>query len=127
MVPFVIISFFIGVDIMPDLIIYFGLPKVLTFGVQIRKILPASCEATMPLEGPNGLPCYYKRLREWTWMYLQGQDGFDREELRLMWKPIWSFGTFGPLVSVVSVLVIKYKTRRTQAEDAGKAERGKGN
>ena len=121
-VPFFLISLTIGADIVPDLIIYFGLPKILTLGVQIGKFLPASCEASLPLEGPDGVPCYYKRLMEWTLMYLRGQDGFDHEELRLMWKTKWTSLTFWFLVSVGSVLFIKYKFRPEQAIEAAKVD-----
>ena len=121
-VPFFLISLTIGADIVPDLITYFGIPKVLTLGVQIGKFLPGSCEASLPLEGPDGTPCYYKRLKGWTLMYLRAQYGFDHEELRLMWKTKWISLTLWCLVSVGSVLFIKYKFRREQAIEAAKVD-----
>lgn len=44
---------------------YFGLPTWLTFGLQVGNFLPATCEASMAVEGKNGLPCSLKRFMEW--------------------------------------------------------------
>ena len=44
---------------------YFGIPTILTFGFRIGGVLPPTCEASMPIEGKDGLPCSLKRFAEW--------------------------------------------------------------
>ena len=51
-----------------------GLPTWLTFGVQVGKILPATCAESVEVEGPDGVPCNLERLSEW-WQRLNDKDG----------------------------------------------------
>ncbi|KAK3700464.1 hypothetical protein LTR37_015968 [Vermiconidia calcicola] len=67
------------------LVVYLGIPKIFTFGIQIGKILPASCEASMAIEGPDGLPCSGKRFREWVRRFLSDNGSYHFDEIEGPW------------------------------------------
>lgn len=68
------ISCYYGSMALFRIVAYFGIPPYLTFEVQISKILPTSCAASIPIEGPDGWPCYLKKIRE-EWIGFVNSDG----------------------------------------------------
>lgn len=82
--------------------------------VYLAGVLPASCEASMTVEGINGEPCSYKRLREWIPRLIRGEAGFD--ELEHLW--VTSAFIAVPCIIVVFLLWL--------AVYQGKIERGTG-
>ncbi|KAK3725211.1 hypothetical protein LTR37_000722 [Vermiconidia calcicola] len=77
-------SFFISQLAVP-LVVYLGIPKEFTFGIQICKILPASCEASMAIEGLDGLPCSGKRFREWIGRFLSNDGSYHLDGIERPW------------------------------------------
>lgn len=67
--------------IIPSLLIY-GVPR--SFGIPIGGMLPTSCEASMAVEGPDGLPCQLLRFREWV-DHVIADGSLHRDEIRLSW------------------------------------------
>ena len=68
------------------LIIYFGIPKSLTFGQPIGKIIPSTCgEDSIAIEGQNGLPCSLKRFSEWTTRCVSNDGSCNLDEFERIW------------------------------------------
>jgi len=90
-----------------QLIIYFGLPKFLTFGYQVGKILPATCEASLGVEGYNGKPCSFQRLLRWSMQALRYDSGLHLEQFEALW--VRKLATWGSLYLFwLVVLVVAY-------------------
>lgn len=117
---------FVNFLFITELIIHFGLPRILTFGCQVGKLVPATCEGSMEIEGPNGWPCWLARLREWTVLYLRAQGGYDAKEFRRMWLGIWAMVVVEFCVVVVLPVVLMYVDSRGQAKEAVKVDAEKG-
>lgn len=66
---------FCGGHILSRLVIYFGIPKFLTFGIQIGRILPSSCEASTVIEGPDSFPCFVEWFSGWIVRFASRADG----------------------------------------------------
>ena len=100
--------------------IYFGMPTYLTFGRQIGKVLPATCEASLRIEGENGWPCYAKALIETITKWLQGDDSYDHVLLNAVWANLqWYTTTY--LIAGFAVVaffrgMIWYETRKRSRE-----------
>lgn len=87
--------------ILGRIVVYFGIAKWLTFGIQIGKVLPSSCQAST--EGYLGQPCSMHRLLEWGQRMLSGEGSFYEMEsgwiklalltaICILWDPvIWIF------------------------------------
>lgn len=103
-VPFVIGACIIFTTAANLYIKYFGVPKSLTFGYQIGKILPPTCEASMPIEGKNGLPCSLKRFWEWFGRVTSGDGSLHLDELEGDWKVLM---IYAGLLILVIVAVLK--------------------
>ena len=48
-----------------EYIAYFGVPRVLTFGLRIPNLLPSKCEAIWPIEGDYAFPCLLDAFEAW--------------------------------------------------------------
>ena len=95
------IAFSIGLNIYVK---YLGIPTWLTFGYQIGKILPADCEASMLIEGENGLPCSSKRLLEWLGRAMNGDGGWNWDQFEREWR-FWL--VIAVLMVVVNIAALK--------------------
>lgn len=77
---------------------YFGIPRAFTLGLfTIPPALPASCAASLAIEGENGVPCSVKRLLTW----LSGATGYERAGVETWW---FGYGLSG-LASAVALLI----------------------
>lgn len=63
------------------LALYFGVPRLLTFGFQIGPVMPASCDASLAIEGRNGLPCTLRRFLHW----IAGDSGYRMQDIEWAW------------------------------------------
>lgn len=101
---------------------YFGIPKGLTFGYQIGKILPASCEHSMPIEGESGLPCQMKRFLAWLERAMNDDGSWHLDELEADWKMwfIWAGLSVGFAVATfISVALLeRNQARKRRAKEA---------
>lgn len=97
------------------LTVYFGVPPILTFGYRIEPILPATCEASLPIMGPDGLPCSLKRFLEWA----RGESDWRLESFEWQW--ISKGASVGFLVTIaigldVSVLLVTWMVEHDERE-----------
>ena len=90
------------------IIVYFGIPKGLTFGFQIGQVLPASCEASIPVEGHFGLPCCLKDR-------LAGVTLSNKCERTL--NPIRELTFLYAVVAILLVFVTRHARLREQARE----------
>lgn len=86
-------------------VLYFGIPKALTFGVQLGKILPTSCDASIAVEGPNGWPCSTKRLLEWVQRFLSNDSCYQFNEIPKRWQGVFGMLLLYLVVATLSVLI----------------------
>lgn len=70
------------------LVVYFGIPTYLTFGHQIGNALPSSCDASMAIEGPDGMPCSLKRFFQWLLHFVTQVDRNTAEFEKTWRKPV---------------------------------------
>lgn len=68
------------------ILIYYGIPKFLTFGYQIGKVAPTTCAESLELEGPNGLPCSLARFGDWVHRVTSGDGSWHLDEFESLWK-----------------------------------------
>ena len=103
-----------------QLITYVGIPKSVTFGVQIGKLLRSTCEASMAVEGPKGWPCCLKRFIEWTRRFLSNDGSYQLDE----WEPLWN-GVFVFVCIVAAVfslsILITHRGRKWEEKKRGAA------
>lgn len=66
------------------ILIYYGVPKALTFGYQIGKFAPTSCAASIDIEGPDGFPCSSKRFAEWLGKAFSGDGSLHLDEFETL-------------------------------------------
>jgi len=66
-------------------VVYLGVPTWLAFGITIGKVLPASCDASIEVEGEDGLPCSLKRFLEWSRRITSGESSFRLADLESGW------------------------------------------
>ena len=64
---------------------YYSLPTWLTFGIRIGGLLPTDCEASMKIEGPEGLPCELKRFGEWATRVVSSDGSWHSDEIERPW------------------------------------------
>ena len=79
---------FLSIDcslILGTLLRYHSLPTWLTFGTRIGGILPTNCEASMKVEGPEGLPCELKRFGEWAKRVVSSDGSWHTDEIERLW------------------------------------------
>jgi len=71
-------------------IIHYGLPKWMTFGVQVGKILPATCEGVQALvgvdKGSDMLPCHVYKLNRWLSKIAQDDGSWHLEAFDPRWS-----------------------------------------
>jgi hypothetical protein len=120
------LGLFVNYPFIAELIIHFGLPTTVTFGYQVGNIIPASCEGSMPIEGPNGCPCWLSRLREWTVLYLRGQDVYGVKEFRRMWVGICVAVVLEFCFVIVLPVVLTYVESRKQDKQSVRLDVEKG-
>lgn len=111
-----------------DSIVYFGIPKIFTFGFQIGAIVSTTCEETVGSAGRNGWPCWLKRLGVWTDMWLSGKDGYDRVEFAQMWTQVLKYVGFELIVlgvCLIPILCSERKQEFTQREIGDEEKGGK--
>lgn len=91
---------------------YFGIPTSLTFGYQIGKILPATCEASMPIEGELGWPCSMKRFREWVERATKADGtGLHLHELETAWTDGFLYLMLLSAIAVALIALAQYAKR----------------
>lgn len=110
-------------------LIYFGIPKALTFGYQIGKIAPASCAASLEVEGREGTPCSLKRFGEWLHHVAQGDGSLHLEEFERLWaaKMVEAMVMMGVLLALFLFFrwAVRQDEKRMDREDAeGMMEKG---
>ena len=97
-------------------IIYFGLPKSITLGYQVGRVLPATCEASLAVEGPDGLPCSLRRLMQWASRALSDRET-HLDDFEALWRRkfvIW--GLFTLLWLAVPVVVHVFAMRESRED-----------
>ena len=93
-------------------LIYFGIPRTLTFGYQIGKVAPTTCAESMEVEGPDGLPCSLERFGEWLRRATDGDGNWHLDEFEQLWKDKL-VGVLGfALVLVVLFFFFRWGSRR---------------
>jgi hypothetical protein len=94
---------FLATQVLSYAVVYVGLPTILTFGIKIGGVLPTSCEASIPYEGIEGLPCSTKRfLHCLLWKIGRADGGSHVCQLEeawftrgfvvvfcVLWVPVW--------------------------------------
>lgn len=98
--------------------------------MQIGPWLPSSCEASLPVEGPDGWPCYLKTLYETTLEYIRTHGQSQHEEMIKLWRPILGICAFALVFEFLMIAMIRSEVnakiaarKREKDEDTGKKER----
>ena len=110
------------------------MPKSITLGYQVGKVLPATCEASLAVEGPDGLPCSLRRLIQWASRALSDRafhlDDFEALWRRkfVMWAPIALFWVAVPItVHVFAMRESREQQRKEKATGTNGDARKTGN
>ena len=99
-------------------VVYLGIPPGLTFGTQIGRILPCSCEGNMRVYGKDALPCSLTRFKIWL------ERSFKEGDLRLSeieesWARLCILCILTMLL-IATMLWLGRRWKREQDEDKAK-------
>jgi hypothetical protein len=97
--------------------------------VQIGKALPTSCQASIPIEGPNSWPCYADGILTAAFKYLKNDSSYDEGLLENMMANIRYYTAIYLVCIVGTILVLRitvwWSSRRLLREftDPDRAEK----
>jgi hypothetical protein len=104
------------------LLMYFPIPKFMTYGLEIGGVLPTSCAASIAYEGSGGMPCTLARF----WEFLT-RDDWQWNEMEGDWITLAIMATLAmipPLCAVVVHVIDRFILRMSDREAMWRDTRG---